>query len=552
MRNKILGLFIILAIIILIPSCIFASGYSGIDTELQIGNTSAASSSVDMTNRIVGTLQVAGTIIALASLIIIGMRYMFSSVQERAQLKGVIGYWITGAILVLCTSNILAFVHDIVDDVQHNYVDERVIESPTCVKMGILLRKCEDCGKEIEVDIPIDPDAHRMSDWAYTPQTCTTDGKKVRICNYGCGKQEEVVIPKLGHTFKFGVIKQPTCTQEGYQGDKCQRCGFEKDTSILVATGHSYVIKDITPAYLKSPATCTTKAVYYYKCSGGCQGKGSETYTSGALLAHTYTITTDTSVSNRATQATCIQKATYYKKCTCGARGTETFQSGNMLDHSYTITTDTSVSNRATRATCTQRATYYKKCSCGAKGTDTFTSGELQDHVYASENTSSTYLKTAATCTAKAVYYYSCSCGAKGTDTFRPDGYAAHNYTDTSDTSDSNRATVATCTAQATYYTKCSCGATDASYTFASGSTSSHSYTVQDTSDTYFASDATCTSAAKYYYKCTGCTEKGSDTFDSGDALGHNIVYEATIGVWSWYKCTRCDYKYNSFWHGDR
>ncbi len=542
MRNKILGLFIILAIIILIPSCIFASGYSGIDTELQIGNTSAASSSVDMTNRIVGTLQVLGTIIAIASLIIIGMRYMFSSVQERAQLKGVIGYWITGAILVLCASNILAFVHDILDDVQHEYVDERVIESPTCMKTGILLRKCKDCGKEIEVDIPIDPDAHRMGDWAYTPQTCTTDGKKVRICNYGCGKQEEVVIPKLGHTFKFGVIKQPTCTQEGYQGDKCEICGFEKDISILVATGHSYVIKDTTPAYLKSPATCTTKAVYYYKCSGGCQGKGAATYTSGALLAHTYTNTTDTSISNRATQATCTQKATYYKKCACGAPGTETFESGELLAHSYTITTDTSVSNRATRATCTQKATYYKKCACGAKGTETFQSGDLAAHVYDIEDTSTTYLASNATCTAKARYYYKCSCGAKGTGTFVAGELAAHVYSVTTDTSDSNKATNATCTAPATYYKKCSCGARGTG-TFAYGSTTTHIYTVEDTSSTYLASNATCTSAATYYYKCTGCTARGSSTFSSGEPLQHDWKISFSLGVVTWWKCERCGEK---------
>jgi len=519
MKNKLLGLIIILAMIILMPSCILASGYSGIDTELQIGNTAAAQSSVGMTERIVGTLQVAGTIIAVISLIIIGMRYMLSSVEERAKVKGVIGYWIIGAMLVLCTSNVLAFVYDIIDDIQHTYVDIRVIEPPTCVKTGILLRECKDCGKQIEVDIPINPDAHKMSDWTCTAETCTTDGKKVRTCTYGCGKRDEETIPKLGHNFEFGVIKSPTCTQEGYQGNKCKRCGVEKDTSVLVATGHSYVIKDTTSTYLKSPATCTAKAVYYYKCSGGCGGKGSSTYEHGNLLAHSYTITNDTSVANRATKATCTTQATYYKKCSCGAtHASYTFASGSTLAHSYTITNDTSVANRATKATCTAQATYYRKCSCGATNASyTFASGNLADHVFAEENTSATYLASNATCTAKAKYYYKCSyCSAKNTETFEAGELVSHNWI-TPQQDDKVLASSATCQSGPRYYYECSygCGTHDNNKTFEFGQKGSHNMVIPgnwnnphwfiEHSDEYKIYNANCGNAALYWKECSYC-----------------------------------------------
>ena len=152
--RKIILVFLIIMITV-IPSTIFAT-YGGIDTELQVGNTAAAQTSVGMTERIVGTLQVAGTIISVISLIIIGMRYMLSSVKERAQIKGVLTYWIIGAVLVLCTSNVLAVVYDVVQDAQHVWEDVPESEggiklAPTCSRPGIQLKKCFHCGRISEI-----------------------------------------------------------------------------------------------------------------------------------------------------------------------------------------------------------------------------------------------------------------------------------------------------------------------------------------------------------------------------------------------------------------
>lgn len=48
---------------------------------------------------------------------------------------------------------------------------------------------------------------------------------------------------------------------------------------------HDFSVKSATAAYLKSAATCTAAAVYYYKCSG-CDEKGSSTYSYGEHAAH--------------------------------------------------------------------------------------------------------------------------------------------------------------------------------------------------------------------------------------------------------------------------
>ena len=112
MKNKVITFLIIAILIAIIPSVIFA--YGGINTEDISINVDIAKGSSSITGRIVGTLQVAGTVISVISLIIIGIRYMVSSVEEKAQLKGILMYWVIGAILVFTTSNLLSVIYDII------------------------------------------------------------------------------------------------------------------------------------------------------------------------------------------------------------------------------------------------------------------------------------------------------------------------------------------------------------------------------------------------------------------------------------------------------
>ena len=64
----------------------------------------------------------------------------------------------------------------------------------------------------------------------------------------------------------------------------CTVCGYV----IKAALGHTHNFnqKNTSETYLKSAATCTKKAVYYYSCS--CGEKGTETFESGETLAHTW------------------------------------------------------------------------------------------------------------------------------------------------------------------------------------------------------------------------------------------------------------------------
>ena len=113
MIKKTIILFITAILIAIIPLNVFAK-YDGIDTGIHSGDTEAIRSSVEITSRIVGTLQVAGSIISVVALIIIGIRYMFSSIEDKASMKGVLIYYIIGAVLVFATTNVVGFAYDII------------------------------------------------------------------------------------------------------------------------------------------------------------------------------------------------------------------------------------------------------------------------------------------------------------------------------------------------------------------------------------------------------------------------------------------------------
>ena len=90
---------------------------------------------------------------------------------------------------------------------------------------------------------------------------------------------------------------------------------------------HAYTEK-VDDKYLKSAATCTSKAVYYKSCSV-CGTAGTETFENGEVLPHAYIEKVDAKYLKSA--ATCVTKAVYYKSCSvCGEKGTETFENGEV------------------------------------------------------------------------------------------------------------------------------------------------------------------------------------------------------------------------------
>ena len=224
--------------------------------------------------------------------------------------------------------------------------------------------------------------------------------------------------------------------------------------------------------------------------------------------------------------ATCTEPAVYYYSCECGAYDTEhTFTSGSPLghDYSYERTDDKYLKSAATHA---EPAVYYYSCICGEYDSDhTFTAGSPLGHDFSVENTDDRYLKSAATHTDPAIYYYSCECGEYDPDhTFTYGSVIPHDFSVKS-TDSKYLKSAATCTNNAVYYYSCECGEYDPDHTFTAPRTAlGHRYITQSIESAYLKSSATCTEPAVYYYKCTRCSEHGTSTFTYGEPLGHDYI----------------------------
>ena len=127
---------------------------------------------------------------------------------------------------------------------------------------------------------------------------------------------------------------------------------------------HKYNQKNTDSKYLKSSATCTKAAVYYYSCE--CGEKGTSTFTSGKPKGHTYN-KKNTSSKYLKSAATCTKAAVYYYSCECGEKDTtKTFSSGSPLGHNWdkgtvikeaTFTGKGSITYKCQRSGCNETKT---------------------------------------------------------------------------------------------------------------------------------------------------------------------------------------------------
>ena len=102
---------------------------------------------------------------------------------------------------------------------------------------------------------------HQYADGGVVKEaTCTSEGYKLKKC--GCGAEELERIPKKAHNWVESEHKDATCTEDGYTEYKCSACGETKRDNIISATGehHFTVVKEVVaPTY-------TSEGYTIYKC----------------------------------------------------------------------------------------------------------------------------------------------------------------------------------------------------------------------------------------------------------------------------------------------
>ena len=248
------------------------------------------------------------------------------------------------------------------------------------------------------------------------------------------------------------------------------------------------------------------------------------------------------------TPATCTSPAVYYKSCTCGENGTETFTSGSALGHDYTKKVENNTYLKTAASNCTEYNVYWYACSrCDANAKDDaaatdkyYTSTTAGNHSFTEkiEDASHYVADTGTNCQSVKQYYYDCAyCDQIGTTTWDSTTYGAHTE-GTEWKFDENKhwhiCTVEGCgvviesskeahtpdhTGHATeeYAIKCTkCG-----YVIEAQLGHTHVFDKEVATDDYKATDATCTAKATYYKSCA-CGEKGTATFEYGELSAHN------------------------------
>lgn len=72
---------------------------------------------INMANVIVGTMRALGTVIAVVAFMVIGLKYMFGTIEERANYRGTMVPYLIGAVMLFTIPNILGIIYDLVKEI---------------------------------------------------------------------------------------------------------------------------------------------------------------------------------------------------------------------------------------------------------------------------------------------------------------------------------------------------------------------------------------------------------------------------------------------------
>ncbi len=116
-KNIFIKYIIILTIMIIISAFltpqILASNYN-IDVNSAKPNTTTVSDPLleQRINKALGYIQTLGSILSVIVLVVLGIKYMIGSVEEKAEYKKTMIPYLTGAILLFAGSNIVQIIYD--------------------------------------------------------------------------------------------------------------------------------------------------------------------------------------------------------------------------------------------------------------------------------------------------------------------------------------------------------------------------------------------------------------------------------------------------------
>ena len=348
----------------------------------------------------------------------------------------------------------------------------------------------------------------------------------------------------------------------------CTICGYV----IKAALGHTHNFnqKNTSETYLKSAATCTKKAVYYYSCT--CGEKGTETFESGETAPHSYSTEWSSDETNH-----------WHKCANCDAVA-------DKAAHRYDNACDTTcndcgktreITHSYSEVWSNDETNHWHECSVchtkkdeaahipGAEATETTAQtctvcGYVIKAPLGHTHRPTIVRRVEPTCEkAGNIEHYKCSCGklyydaaatkeitnaakiilsatghARGGDWKYSEIYHWHECAVCGERMDTAFHRAGAEATETTPQTCAVCG-----YVIKEALGHTHSFTEKNTDAKYLKSAATCKASAEYYYSCS-CGEKGTETFKSGEKLAHNFKTEwSSNGEKHWHECSLCGEK---------
>ncbi len=76
-------------------------------------NANNADKLKDIGNTIIGFLQIIGSILSVVVLVVLGIKYMMGSAEEKAEYKKTLTPYVIGAVMVFAITNILSIIADV-------------------------------------------------------------------------------------------------------------------------------------------------------------------------------------------------------------------------------------------------------------------------------------------------------------------------------------------------------------------------------------------------------------------------------------------------------
>lgn len=109
-----LKIFILFLIVYVIPINCYATPSETLgELEGYAGTQIVSTKFLTKANVIIGVIQTVGSIVSVICLIVLGVKYMMGSVEEKAEYKKTLMPYMLGALMVFGISNILGIVYTI-------------------------------------------------------------------------------------------------------------------------------------------------------------------------------------------------------------------------------------------------------------------------------------------------------------------------------------------------------------------------------------------------------------------------------------------------------